>query len=461
MIEWAGKQVLSLKKGLGTVAKYEQHDRIENSMRSMEKKIAHGPPTSVTNQYVAFAGLFGFISTIVLLQELNLSTVDLTTYCMLGTALPMILLDIFVLKVHERDSTGLDVKKIRPLDIKTWQRILIKLLGLLGTLLLIAIAYWLFPEYGRKFYAPFWSFCASYLPISLFLSVPYFIYVDRRMKDPEDGYLNAGYLFLGHFHRVDGQALKEFFLGWVIKGFFLPLMFVYFSRNVEYLSGASGESIFRSFPGFVNYFGRLAVSIDLAFVSIGYILTFRLTDSHIRSPNQLIYGWFVTLFMYVPFFSMYGSKYLDYKDNSNWVDMFGTNDVVFIYIWSAAIIFTKIMWAWSNISFGIRFSNLTHRGIITNGPYRWMRHPSYFFKNISWWLLSVPFYSTEGVAESIRHSILFLGINLIYYLRAKAEEAHLSEDPRYVEYALWIEEHGKLRWMRRIFPFLRYVPPKA
>jgi protein-S-isoprenylcysteine O-methyltransferase Ste14 len=238
-------------------------------------------------------------------------------------------------------------------------------------------------------------------------------------------------------------------------------MFDHFSGNVDYLSGVSVDSVTRSLSAFVYYCGRLATSIDLAFVSIGYILTFRLTDSHIRSPNQLIYGWFVTLLMYAPFYSLFGSKYLDYKDGTGWQEMFGASGGVYVYIWAAAIVFTKAMWAWSNLSFGTRFSNLTHRGIITNGPYRWMRHPSYFFKNVSWWLIAVPFFSTDGVAESIRNSILFLGVNTIYFLRAKAEEAHLSEDPKYVEYALWIEAHGKLRWMRRILPFLRYVPPKT
>jgi protein-S-isoprenylcysteine O-methyltransferase Ste14 len=415
----------------------------------------------VTKQYVAFTGLFGFISTFLVLKEFELNTVLLTTFCMLGTALPMILLEIFVLKVHGRDSAGLDARKIHPLDATTCRRIAVKWLGFVGTLALIAFTYWLFPEYGRDFYKPFWSFAILFIPVLLVFSIPYFVYVDRRMKDPDDGYLQAGYLFLGKLDRVDARVLKEYFLGWIIKGFFLPLMFVYFERNLEYLSGTATEKIFNSFTEFVGLFGRFATTVDLAFVSIGYILTFRLTDSHIRSPNPFVYGWVVTLFMYAPFFSLFGNRYLDYKDGSDWADMFGAGNEFLIYVWGTAIILTKVIWAWSNVSFGIRFSNLTHRGIITNGPYRWMRHPSYFFKNVSWWLIAVPFFSTEEPAMALRHSVLFLGINLIYFLRAKAEEAHLSEDPRYVEYAMWIEAHGKLRWMRRIFPFTRYVPPKS
>ena len=38
--------------------------------------------------------------------------------------------------------------------------------------------------------------------------------------------------------------------------------------------------------------------------------------------------------------------------------------------------------------FSFRFSNLTHRGIITSGPYRFTKHPSYVSKNIAWSFVS-------------------------------------------------------------------------
>jgi hypothetical protein len=42
-------------------------------------------------------------------------------------------------------------------------------------------------------------------------------------------------------------------------------------------------------------------------------------------------------------------------------------------------------------------------------------------------------------------------VNIIYALRAKTEEWHLSRDLDYVTYALWVEEHG-------IFGFTRHLP---
>ena len=50
-------------------------------------------------------------------------------------------------------------------------------------------------------------------------------------------------------------------------------------------------------------------------------------------------------------------------------------------------------------------------------------------------------------------------VNLIYFFRAKTEERHLSRDPTYVSYALWINENGMLKWLGNIVPILRYRGP--
>jgi hypothetical protein len=50
--------------------------------------------------------------------------------------------------------------------------------------------------------------------------------------------------------------------------------------------------------------------------------------------------------------------------------------------------------------------------------------------------------------------------NFIYFMRARTEERHLSRDPVYVEYALWMNDHGALRFLGRLFPILKYKPPK-
>ncbi len=119
-----------------------------------------------------------------------------------------------------------------------------------------------------------------------------------------------------------------------------------------------------------------------------------------------------------------------------------------------------MIYSLSTVAFGLRFSNLTHRGIITGGPYRFTKHPAYLSKNLSWWLISVPFVAGADWPTALRHCVLLLLLNGVYFLRARTEEWHLSRDPAYVAYALWINEHGWLRLLGRIVPWLRYRPPR-
>src|SRR5262249_38815160 len=119
-------------------------------------------------------------------------------------------------------------------------------------------------------------------------------------------------------------------------------------------------------------------------------------------------------------------------------------------IWGSLILVLVVIYVWATIAFGGRFSNLTHRGIITNGPYRFTKHPAYLSKNLSWWLISTPFIITGGVGEAFRRCVLLLMLNGIYYLRAKTEERHLALDPVYVQYARWMDKHGLLRFLNRI-----------
>jgi protein-S-isoprenylcysteine O-methyltransferase Ste14 len=186
----------------------------------------------------------------------------------------------------------------------------------------------------------------------------------------------------------------------------------------------------------------------------------RLFDSHIRSVEPTMSGWVIALMCYQPFYSAVGSAYFHYDDEiywDNWLEGWPTVRAA----WAVAVVFLLIIYSLSTVSFGLRFSNLTHRGIITSGPYRFTKHPAYISKNLSWWLISVPFISAHGWVEALRNCGVLLLLNLVYYARARTEERHLSFDPTYVAYALWMNERGLLRFFARLLPFLRYKPPQA
>ena len=55
---------------------------------------------------------------------------------------------------------------------------------------------------------------------------------------------------------------------------------------------------------------RLTFLADAGIGTLGYIMSFRLTDTHIRSSEPTLLGWVVAVGCYEPFWSMLGRRYL-------------------------------------------------------------------------------------------------------------------------------------------------------
>jgi protein-S-isoprenylcysteine O-methyltransferase Ste14 len=248
-------------------------------------------------------------------------------------------------------------------------------------------------------------------------------------------------------------------LGWTVKGFFLPLMTVYLSGEIKSLNDAlanlgDGHALMPVYQVFYH----VSYTLDLLFCVVGYSAAIRLFDAQIRSVEPTVAGWLVALMCYQPFYSVIGKFYLQYDDGTFWDNWLQDWPAVRV-AWAAVVIALTLIYSLCTVSFGLRFSNLTHRGIITSGPYRFTKHPAYLAKNLSWWLISVPFVSELGWGAALRNCLLLGLLNGVYYARARTEERHLSADPTYVAYALWINEHGLLRHVTRMLPFARYVAP--
>jgi steroid 5-alpha reductase family enzyme len=403
-------------------------------------------PESATRGAVAGAGLAAFIvavSVLYVARPFGGNLVASALFAMGASAAAIALVDLLWQKVHRRASTGLDFAH----DDPSWERSLTKLLGLLGSLGFIGILYWLFPEYHGLFYERYFAMLRIVLPAWILVALPYLYYVDRHMLVPRDGYWHMGRWLLLDWRRIDWGLLWQHLLGWLIKGFFLALMFTYLCNDL-------GRFLAYDFtrPGFIEqWFDFLYDScyfIDVALVSMGYLMSLRLTDTHLRSAEPTMLGWAAALVCYDPFWALIGRQYLSYQGASSWVAWLGHNPILY-GLWGLIILMFTVVYVWATVVFGARFSNLTHRGIITNGPYRWTKHPAYVAKNLSWWLISVPFLVRGSPMESLRHCALLLGLNGIYLLRAKTEEWHLSRDPDYRRYAAWIAEHGIFRRRRR------------
>lgn len=335
--------------------------------------------------------------------------------------------------------------------------VLKRLIALCLVLGMIWSAYHIIELFGTERYKPARVLMDMALPSLILIALPYMCLVNRIERGLWDEYYQVGNLLLDRLDPIDWRAIGEFFKGWFIKAFFFPLMFwellastAYFERSVS----AEGND--------VTYIYGIVVALiyfmDVCIASAGYLATFRLFGWQIRSSNPNPGAWIFTLVCYYPFFGPVYRALLDYKDDHIWSDWLADTPVL-LMIWAVAIILLKICWIWSIAPFGLRFSNLTNRGIVTDGAFSLTKHPSYISKNLFWWLIHIPFISTVGVTDGLTSCLQLFVINAIYFIRAQYEERHLSEEPRYVAYALWIERHGIFRSLGRWFPALRHQRP--
>lgn len=406
---------------------------------------ATGRPSSATDIFAGLIGMAGGTVAFMAMHGWDEADYIKSLVVLASCTIPMIAYEVLVRRVYRAPSSGLSAAPVNPLNVP---RIVQKLVGFWFTLCVIGAAYWLMPEYG-SFYEPFKKAVIFCLPWLIAAAPVYIWFVDRRQLDPVDAYVDVYRLLLGH-KPASWNGLRTYALGWLVKAFFLPLMFVFLTNSLRDIWAWPAFPSFENFARSYDYFYSLIFLWDVMLASLGYMLTLRLLDSHIRSTEPTVLGWLVCIACYPPFWGLLGSNYLAYEtDDLYWGQVFGSVPAVYI-AWGCLILALVAIYVWATAMFGVRFSNLTHRGIITNGPYRWVKHPAYLAKNISWWMISVPFLSSADLTGAIKGSILLLGVNFIYYMRAVTEERHLSRDPVYREYQAYIAEHGLLAHLRRM-----------
>ncbi len=357
----------------------------------------------------------------------------------------MLLWSVLVDRDYRSPDTGLDYAGPRP-RAEALATTSVKIVGLWGTWLVIGALYFVLREYEQEKFRLFFAALLALAPFLLVLSVPYIHFVDRRMREPHDTLWHAGQWFLRRPH--DPAMVLEHARCWAIKGFFLALMVAGLPYQVHYVTGAGWGAVFAGGVDFIRWLIGVVFLVDLSFAVVGYVFTSRLFDAHIRTANPFAMAWIVALICYPPFILMGGNGPLNYRDGMSWLDWLDGRPLV-ADVWGAMILVLAIIYGWATVAFGLRFSNLTHRGILTNGPYRFFKHPAYLAKNLFWWLVFMPFVSTEGPLEALRNSALLLIVNLVYWLRAKSEEWHLMQDPAYRAYCAWMAEHGLLARLRR------------
>jgi isoprenylcysteine carboxyl methyltransferase (ICMT) family protein YpbQ len=415
-------------------------------------------PPSVTHFGLNLLAIVTVVATFFYLRQHEMSVQNESLALCAAVFVPIFLIDVLVLKVYRRATTGINWEK--PFDFNLG-RIVTKYVGLAFTIGVIALAYWVFPEYHGSFYDPLYSLLQRFWILLVVIAIFYIAVVDGQMRQPEDSYWQLGRFALGRWGDARKADMANHFRGWLVKAYFLPLMLVWMTNDVRQLEHFDLTNATWSNMRLYDFLYSFLFLLDLLISTVGYVMSLRAIDTHIRTAEPTMYGWMVALFCYQPFYSLFERQYVHYSENGfgGWLSPYPAIRSV----WAVAVLLLVAIYMLGTVAFGIRFSNLTHRGILTNGPYRYTKHPAYISKNLSWWLVSIPFIVPRGGdwTESLRSCFALGCVNMMYFMRAKTEEAHLSRDPVYVQYALWMNEHGLLSFVGRWFPIFRYKAPAA
>lgn len=419
-------------------------------------------PDSAGNTVINLLGALSLVYSIFLCRESDRHGVEATLVALMTYAFILTMLEIVVLRAPARPENGLDLKRFKP----SLSRVGYKLLGIGFCYAVIGFLYWLFPEYhGNFFYAPNWDgFYVPFgdavtlmMPLIAALAAPYVVIVDGLMREPEDRYWRLGRLLVGKPHGLTRKAQAQLFWSWVARAFFVALLFVYannsFNQMVDYDFSSPMNTV-----QFYSMCFDLVLTLGLMMAVAGHMLTLRLVGNHVRSVDPFAGGWLVCLFCFQPFKSFMNDYVAPRGPVDGWVQALAENPSL-QGVWAGLIIVTLLGSLMADISLGSRFSYLLHRGVVTGGMYRFSKHPSYLFTWLQFLLIYFPLFAFQQADEVAKAGLALTALGVLYYLRARTEERHLSYDPVYVQYALWMNEHGALRWLGRLLPALRYRAP--
>lgn len=230
-------------------------------------------------------------------------------------------------------------------------------------------------------------------------------------------------------------------LSGLIKIFYIPFLFGASIQSLDVLSSFN----FIDFK-LENYFEGLfyfGVLFDVMIGFSGYIVSSKLFNNKIIDVNDQWLGWFFCFLCYPPLISIY-RIITTQQDNYIWTNWVKDNEPLY-WIWAVILTLSWIVYWISTFAFGNKFSNLTWRGLIKEGPYRFHRHPAYLAKNIYWWMYTVPFFGVL-FTEVIYNFMALCFVSFVYYMRATTEERHLKKFAEYQDYVLWIEKNSP--WYR-------------
>ncbi len=423
-------------------------------------------PQSDVSAWVGLSGLAGLIVWIAICRNWGLVAETLAlpgpraplagpyaaVAATLFSGLPMIAWSVLVDKVHRRASTGIDWTAPRRLacviDVS-----ITKLAGLWATWALIGFAFCIARWYWQGQYL-FAMDVIGAAAIPLFvLSIPYVLWLDRVLVNPRDGAWHFGAMLIGR-EAYDGAEVAHHLRAWAVKGFFGAFMISILRGGFADIVNLNLAEVVRDPASLARWGAEFLFLVDVQIAMVGYLVTLKPLDAQIRTANPHGAAWFAALICYPPFVLMTSGGPLDYHPATADWSVWMAGHAGLMWVWAGLLIALTAIYAWATVAFGLRFSNLTYRGVLTNGPYAFTRHPAYLSKNLYWWLSTLPFLvTTASLVDAVRNTVIMALVSAVYYLRARTEERHLcAEDAKYRAYHAWMHDNaaitrglGKLR----------------
>ncbi len=378
----------------------------------------------------------------------SVSDRDQTVLFLVSVFAVLALFEILFVKIYRLSGSGLVFNQKNFTELRYISDLWVKFVGLTVSLGILALFYYSAEIYHGDWYEPFFSLLADHWGIVFSILVGVVALVHFLMRNPRDGMWHLGkfVLKMGN-HSVHSDSIQVYLLGLGIKGFFLPLMFCYLVYDWSHLQSRSLWSA-KDFSEVYEYLFRFSFFFDLTLVVIGYATATRLLISHVRWAETTVSGWLVCVVCYAPFWQLLSRDYFNYvEDGFAWGIWLWDHPVLY-FLWGSTILLLLLIYCLATAKMGLRFSNLTYRGLACDFPYSFSKHPAYVSKNITWWLISIPFIAID-FWTGIANCTALLGVNMIYFLRARYEESCLSRAPSYRAYKLYIDESGLLAKVRR------------
>lgn len=287
---------------------------------------------------------------------------------------------------------------------------------------------------GKNYSYFFTYFIDIYYWTAIVILFPYFYYTDSHIPITNDKYVNLvrsittiPNIFTPKKIHWNEQS-KLGILTICVKLFFAPMLVSWVINNILHINNLLNNQTVWNLHTINSFVVDWLILIDTGIFAFGYTIESRYLKNVIKSVEPTLLGWVVCLWCYPPF-NAFSFKPFDIplwnisiQHRPDWLEGF----ILYIItgLWG--------IFVWGSVALGFKGSNLTNRGIISHGPYRFCRHPAYTAKVLVWWLEGV-FFARYGLS-------MLIAFTIIYGLRAWTEERHLMRDPDYLEYI------KKVRW---------------